>query len=112
MKIYLDCDGVILDTVASDIYEKLSKKTEKEVSEYFSKINWNEYIIERGQIDNACEKIKELSKNYNIEILTHVHSENEGLAKIKYFEKELPDIKVFHYHLNIYLPVDHNNIIY
>lgn len=96
-KLYLDCDGVILDTVSKDVYEKLIKlgyKTDQEINKYFSELNWDEYIIERGQIDNACEKIKELSKYYDIEILTHVNSEAEGNSKIKYFSKELPNIKI------------------
>lgn len=96
-KLYLDCDGVILDTVSKDVYEKLIKlgyKTQSQVKEYFSKLNWDEYIIERGQIDNACDKIKELCKYYDVEILTHVNSEEEGNSKIKYFSKELPNVKI------------------
>lgn len=96
-KLYLDCDGVILDTVANDIYEKLASMgifTEKERSEYFAKLNWEEYIVERGEINNACEKIIELCKYFDVEILTHVHSENEGKAKTKYFAKKIPSVKI------------------
>ena len=36
----------------------------------------------------------ELSKYFDVEILTHVNSEEEIRAKFKYFTKVLPDIKL------------------
>lgn len=96
-KLYLDCDGVILDTVSKGVYDKLKKLgivTAHDTSLYFSKLNWDEYIGECGQIDNAIDKIKELCNYFDIEILTHVNSDNEGYSKIKYFGEMLPDVKV------------------
>lgn len=95
-KIYLDCDGVILDTIAKS-YQLLKEKgitEEEEVREFYSSICWKKLIKESGQINDAIEKIKELTKYFDIEILTHVNSENEANVKIEYFAKELPGIKV------------------
>lgn len=96
-KLYLDCDGVILDTVSKDVYDRLKYMgidTQDKVRDYFSNLNWDDYIEECGQINNSIEKIKFLSNYFDIEILTHVNSEEEGLSKKRYFTKMLPSIKV------------------
>ena len=95
-KLYLDCDGVILDTINMS-YKMIKNKglTDKEEIEHFYKnLSWEELIIEAGEIDNSIEKIKELTKKYNVEILTHVNSDEEVLAKLNYFNTVLPDVKV------------------
>lgn len=95
-KLYLDCDGVILDTINKS-YQMLKKEgitTEEGRKKFYSSICWETLIIESGEINNSISKIKELTKYYDIEILTHVHSENEGQEKIKYFNKVLPGINV------------------
>ena len=95
-KLYLDCDGVILDTI--DVTYKIRKEkgltSEKDIRNFYRNIDWNKLIIEAGQINNSIDKIKELSKYYDIEILTHVNSEGEVKAKLKYFSEVLPGINV------------------
>lgn len=96
-KLYLDCDGVILDTVSTEIYNELKKQGiegEKKVRKYFSKLDWDAFIEERGEIKEATKKIKELCKYFDVEILTHVNSENEGNSKTKYFAEKIPNVKV------------------
>lgn len=95
-KLYLDCDGVILDTINKS-YQMLKEEgitTEAGRKKFYSSICWKTLIIESGEIDNSISKIKQLVKYYDIEILTHVHSEKEGQEKIKYFSKVLPEINV------------------
>lgn len=95
-KIYLDCDGVILDTINRS-YQMLKEEGiigEENVRNFYSNICWRTLIKESGQIDNSIEKIKTLTKHFDIEILTHVNSENEAKVKIEYFAKELPDVNV------------------
>ena len=95
-KLYLDCDGVILDTINKS-YQMLKEEgitTEEGRKKFYSNICWETLIIESGEINNSISKIKELNKYYDIEILTHVHSEKEGQEKIKYFNKVLPGINV------------------
>lgn len=95
-KIYLDCDGVILDTINKSYKMLLEKRItgEDEVKKFYSNIDWEQLINESGQINNSISKIKELSNYFNIEILTHVNSEKEANTKIRYFAKELPNINV------------------
>lgn len=95
-KIYLDCDGVILDTInkSSQMLKEEGITGEPAVRDFYSKINWAKLIIDSGEINNSISKIKELSKYFEIEILTHVNSENEINVKKEYFAKELPGINV------------------
>lgn len=95
LKLYLDCDGVILDTINKS-YQMIEEKRLKgeEVKEFYQNIDWDELIELSGEIDNSISKIKILSNYFDIEILTHVISEKEGISKIKYFAKVLPNINV------------------
>ena len=95
-KLYLDCDGVILDTIKKS-YEMIEERkliNEEEVSSFYKNINWDELIIISGEIDNSISKIKVLSNYFDIEILTHVYSSTEENSKKKYFAKVLPNINV------------------
>lgn len=95
-KLYLDCDGVILNTI-NLTYKMLKEKniTERnEIEEFYRKLNWKELIIEAGEIDNSIEKIRKLINYFDVEILTHVNSDGEVIAKLNYFKEVLPEIKV------------------
>lgn len=99
IKLYLDCDGVILDTI-DPAYEQIKKSgkelNEESVMNYYQNLNWYNFILEVGDIKNALEKIKLLllSECFDIKILTHVHSDVEKEAKIKYFSEVLPNVPV------------------
>jgi hypothetical protein len=95
-KLYLDCDGVILDTINKS-YQMLKEEkitTESEVSKFYNDIDWNNLIEISGQINDSINKIKELTKYFDVEILTHVYSEHETKAKKEYFDKVLNGINV------------------
>lgn len=94
-KLYLDCDGVILDTI-NYTYKMIREKgiPEDKIDDFFKNLSWKTLIEESGEIDNSILKIKELSKHFDVEILTHVNSEEEVRAKFKYFTNVLPDIKL------------------
>lgn len=95
-KLYLDCDGVILDTINKS-YQILMQEgitEEPEVRKFYSNINWQKLIEDSGEINNGVSKIKLLIKYFDVEILTHVNSEREAKVKIEYFAKELPGISV------------------
>lgn len=94
-KLYLDCDGVILDTI-NYTYQMIKERgiPEVEVDDFFKNLSWSNLIEEAGEIDNSILKIKKLSKYFDVEILTHVNSDEEIRAKFKYFASVLPDIKL------------------
>ena len=95
-KLYLDCDGVILDTINMS-YKMLKEKgieKEEEKKDFYRNLSWEELIIEAGEINNATDKIKKLAEIYDVAILTHVISEGEIIAKENYFKEVLPEVKV------------------
>lgn len=95
-KLYLDCDGVILDTINKS-YEMIKDKdlkSEEDIRSFYRNLDWGELIILSGEIDDSISKIKKLSEFFDVEILTHVNSENESIVKINYFEEKLPGINV------------------
>lgn len=95
-KLYLDCDGVILDTINMS-YKMLKEKgieREEEKEDFYRNLSWEELIIEAGEINNATDKIKKLTEIYDVAILTHVISEGEIIAKENYFKAVLPNVKV------------------
>lgn len=96
IKLYLDCDGVILDTINKSyaMLKKTNLTTELEVRNFYSNIDWEKLIEESGEINDSINKIKELVKYFDVEILTHVYSDYEAGVKIQYFSKMLPNVNV------------------
>lgn len=95
-KLYLDCDGVILDTIRTS-YEILKKNNitgDRQIAEFYNNLDWGKLIVLSGEIDNSISKIKLLAKYFDIKILTHIHSSKEGESKKKYFSEKLPNIDV------------------
>lgn len=95
-KLYLDCDGVILDTINKSymMIKERGLNTAGEVREFYQNINWDTLIKESGEINNSIYKIKVLKDFFDISILTHVNSSKEAFSKIKYFKRVLPDNEV------------------
>lgn len=98
LKLYLDCDGVILDTInkSYQIIHDLNLNTDEEIACFYRELNWNTFILEAGELNNAILKIKKLlaSNLFDISILTHVNSNSEGIAKTAYFKEVLPEVPV------------------
>lgn len=88
MKIYVDFDGVILDTETHlfDEYHIL-KQSNKNLTglEYLQNFNWKKHIEESAEINNAIKILEELK--LDISILTKVCSLQEANAKIEFFKQ-------------------------
>lgn len=99
-QLYIDFDGVILDTMTKT-YEELKKekidfKDQEKVQEYFRNIDWKKLIEETSEINDSINEIKKIceSKKFNVYILTHINSTSEMIEKIKYLHKNLPQVTV------------------
>lgn len=99
-QLYIDFDGVILDTMAKT-YEELEKlgidkKDQKRVMQYFRDTDWKKLIEETKEINDSINEIKKIcaSKKFNVYILTHINSTNEMVEKIKYLHRVLPQVTV------------------
>jgi hypothetical protein len=99
-QLYIDFDGVILDTMTKtykELEEKgIDKKDQDKVREYFRNIDWKKLIEETEQINDSINEIKKIcdSKKFNVYILTHINSTNEMIEKIKYLHKVLPQVTI------------------
>ncbi len=99
-QLYIDFDGVILDTMTKS-YEEIEKagidkKDQDAVMEYFRNVNWDKLIKETDEINDSINEIKKIcaSKKFNVYILTHINSTKEMIAKIKYLHKKLPQVTI------------------
>ena len=99
-QLYIDFDGVILDTMTKS-YEELKKenidrKDQDKVIDFFRNLDWKKLIEETEEINDSINEIKKIcdSKKFNVYILTHVNSTNEMIEKIKYLHKKLPLVTV------------------
>ena len=99
-QLYIDFDGVILDTMTKS-YEELKKegidtKDQERVMEFFRNTDWQKLISETEEINDSINEIKKIcaSKKFNVYILTHINSTNEMVEKIKYLHKNLPLVTV------------------
>jgi len=100
--LYLDCDGVIFDTIneAYRMMEKegLNKNNHYEVDLFFEKVDWNLLFQNAKELNNSIKKIKYLKESNifkDIIILTKLSGNyyEEGIKR-KIFNDLLPDIRV------------------
>ena len=99
-QLYIDFDGVILDTMTRS-YEELNKrgidlKDQEKVMAFFRELDWKKLIEETEPINDSINEIKKIcaSKKFNVYILTHINSTNEMVEKIKYLHKNLPQVTI------------------
>ena len=98
-QLYIDFDGVILDTI-TPIYkdiENLGKNpTQEEIDNLFLNYSWKDLIQDKIIINDSINCIKKIiaSNRFYINILTHIHSLEEAMVKIKYIRKYFKDITI------------------
>ena len=96
--LYIDFDGVIMDTIPP-LYKAIEEngvdlENAKEVQRVISKFDFKTILTEDNIINNAFEAIRDLIKcgKYNVSILTHINSLEEGIDKTKFVRRYLRDI--------------------
>lgn len=104
VKLYIDFDGVIKNTIAY-MYQEMDKlgiewrgvhTNSKEVEEYIKNLDWEYLLHNTSFINNSIKAIKEIKNTnlYDIKILTHINSKNEAIQKEIYLKKVLPEVEV------------------
>lgn len=95
--LYIDFDGVILDTM-TPIFEDYEKQniTKEEEKDFFVNYPWKNIVNDNNIIGDAINDIYKIieSKKFNLAILTHINSINEGILKINYLRKYFKDITI------------------
>jgi len=98
INLYIDFDGVIMNTIEIG-YKKITESG-KEINQetcikMFSELDWKTFLNkECSQINNSIECIQKIidSEIFNINILSHVNTIEEAVAKIEYIRKYFKDI--------------------
>lgn len=99
-QLYIDFDGVILDTMTKTYQtlkeEGIDVKDQPKVMEFFRNIDWKKLISETDVINDSINEIKKVcdSKKFNVYILTHINSTNEMIEKINYLHNLLPQVTI------------------
>lgn len=89
IKIYIDFDGVILDTwavITKEYYKKFEGPSidQCEIKKTMLDIGWEKIIKNSREINESINKIKLLSETYDICILSKINSVNEKEEKTKF----------------------------
>lgn len=104
VKLYIDFDGVIKNTIAY-MYQEMDElgiewrgihTNSKEVVEYIKNLDWEYLLHNTSFINNSIKAIKEIINTnlYDVKILTHINSKNEAIQKEIYLKKVLPEVEV------------------
>lgn len=99
-QLYIDFDGVILDTITYP-YEYVEKKLGLEVNaktmgKFYSEVDWQKLLTHMPVINNSISCIQKIidSEQFDVNILTHVTILEEAVEKVKYIRKYFKDITI------------------
>ena len=99
IKLYIDFDGVILNTIDVS-YKKIKEiygenATTEEAQKYYQNIDWDSFLKECSPINNSVHNLKKLadSELYDVAVLTHVLSTHEEEVKKKFLMEQIPNIE-------------------
>ena len=95
--LYIDFDGVILDTI-TPLYRDYEKHniTKETAREFYANYPWETIIKDKYIINDAINDIYKIIEcdKFNLAILTHVNSLEEAVLKVKYLRKYFKDITI------------------
>lgn len=99
-QLYIDFDGVILDTITYP-YEYVEKKLGLEINvenmgKFYSELDWKQFLKKVPVINDSISCIQKIidSGKFNVSILTHITTLEEAVEKVKYIRKYFKDITV------------------
>lgn len=95
-KLYIDFDGVILDTITVLYEEAERQEYDKSDPEFYRNFNYKCVLKDKYIINDSINCIQKLidSGKFDVNILTHCNSIKEGSEKVKYIRKHFKDITV------------------
>lgn len=97
INLYIDFDGVILDTI-TPLYKDYSDQriSDENKEAFYVNYPWENIIDDKYIINDAIGDIKKIidSNKFNLAILTHVNSIKEAVLKIEYLRKYFKDITI------------------
>lgn len=98
--LYIDFDGVIMDTIPH-LYKAMKdagidNKNNKEARPFIANFDFKTILIDENIINDSFNALRRLNKcgRYNVSILSHINSLQEGIDKTKYIRRFIRDITV------------------
>lgn len=95
-KLYIDFDGVILDTITI-LYEEADRQEyDRSDPEFYKNFNFKCILKDKYIINDSINCIQKLidSNKFDVNILTHCNSIKEGADKVRYIRKFFKDMTV------------------
>lgn len=96
MKLYIDFDGVILDTISLLYNEADRLGVSKDSCEFYINFDFKTILKDEYIINDSINCIQRLidSGKFDVNILTHCSSIKEGADKVRYIRKFFKDMTV------------------
>ena len=96
-RLYIDFDGVVMDTIPL-LYSEVEKKgaslnKEEEVRKVIADFDFRTIIKDKNILNDSVNCIQKLldSNKFEISFLSHVNSLDEGVVKVKYLRRHFKD---------------------
>ena len=95
-ELYIDFDGVILDTIPH-LYQAADEAgRERSDIKFYETFDFKKVLKDENILNDSINCIQKIidSKKFNISILTHINSLQEGIDKVEYLRKFFKDITI------------------
>lgn len=95
-ELYIDFDGVILDTIPH-LYQAADEAgRERSDSKFYETFDFKKILKDENILNDSINCIQKIieSKKFNISVLTHINSLQEGIDKVEYLRKFFKDITI------------------
>ena len=90
MKIYIDFDGVILDTDTT--IDNIIRDSNIDKKEYIKNCDWDNLLNNTDVINNSINYLRE--SKLDINLLSKISTLEEGIAKVKYLRNNNIDMNI------------------
>lgn len=100
--LYVDFDGVIADTITELNGHVASFGIDFKTSDFetihqiFANYDWHGLLDRVMILNNAFDELKKIvaSDEFNVSILSHINSYEEGVAKVNYIQKHISGLTI------------------
>lgn len=95
-ELYIDFDGVILDTIPH-LYQAADETgVERSDSKFYETFDFKKILKDENILNDSINCIQKIieSKKFNVSILTHINSLQEGVDKVEYLRRFFKDITI------------------
>lgn len=94
--LYIDFDGVILDTIEALYSYASNNKLDIKDPKFYEEFEWETILTDELISNDSINCINKLieSNKFRINILTHIFSLKEGILKTRYIRKHFNDVSV------------------